>query len=112
MSEMTKQHMFDMAWTGLKEQGFERSVEGGSCKYRSYGGLKCAIGHCLSDEDYNPEWEGSSGDFVSVRLGWGLGSFANKLQQIHDFAYTPEEMQHNLRTFANTHSLTIPGEPA
>lgn len=110
---MTKQRMFDMAWTGLKAQGFEKSYENGHCLYRGPHGLKCAIGHCIADEDYGQNWESFPASVVVEAMGWdGLHSFANDLQSAHDGARNEEDMEADLRNFAITHNLTIPGDPA
>lgn len=46
------QAAFNVAFEGLKAQGFERSSNGGFCCYRGPEGRKCAVGHLIADEDY------------------------------------------------------------
>lgn len=45
--------MFDMAVTGLAKQGFKQSLNstGRRCVYRGKDNMKCAIGHCLEDNE-------------------------------------------------------------
>jgi hypothetical protein len=50
-----RQQLFEKMVTGLYLQG-ERSVDITSCKYR-FGCLKCAIGHLIPDELYDPKME-------------------------------------------------------
>lgn len=56
-----KQETFDTAVRGLLLQA-KRSVVPGTtdCRYRAPDGSKCAAGHCISDEEYRPEFEGYS----------------------------------------------------
>lgn len=41
----------------LLKQGKKSVDRNGMCKYRGPDGLKCAVGHMLSDEEYKPEME-------------------------------------------------------
>lgn len=112
---MNRQEIFDKAWNGLKAQGFRRSAdEHGSCLYRGPNGLKCAIGHCISDEAFNHRWEGSRDEpFKAAGVGgWGSQKYewAIELQNAHDTASDPSDMEGGLRRFAKKHKLTIPGE--
>lgn len=110
----TRQEIFDLAWNGLKAQGFKRSkvVGGPRCLYRSQNGLKCAIGHCIPDEIYSPLMEEEGLDKVMEIIGVpdNLFPFAEDLQHAHDGAESPAGMEGNLRRFAERHSLTIPAQ--
>lgn len=111
--KMTKQKMFDMAWTGLKGQGFERAMKDTSCQYRAPDGKRCAIGHCIPDTDYDPKFEGKGAWAVAPELGWGeLRDFAEILQSCHDRSESPASVEAALRSFATSHSLTIPAQVA
>jgi hypothetical protein len=61
-----KQYFFDIAIPALLKQNFKsaKQFEGAaeSCRYRSEAGLKCAIGHLISDEHYSPNLEGWAAD--------------------------------------------------
>ena len=54
---MTAQEVFTKVATHLLVQN-EKSVTRGACGYRGDGGLKCAVGCLISDEDYSPQMEG------------------------------------------------------
>ena len=72
------------------------AMRGMQCSYRSSKGLRCAIGHLISDEYYSSHFEGEPLtytlvlDAVSKSLGVGLDSeevrFLSDLQQAHDNA--------------------------
>ncbi len=55
----TDQEAFDFVLYTLLRQG-QRSVATGTsvCQYRNPIGLKCAVGHMIPDDQYNPELEG------------------------------------------------------
>lgn len=36
------------------------------CQYRGPGGIKCAVGHMISDEEYSPKLESSSACSVDI----------------------------------------------
>jgi len=54
------------AITKVIEQGKRSVNEDGACRYRS-GDLKCAVGHLIKDEHYNPNLEGCGVFGLSVR---------------------------------------------
>lgn len=125
---MTEQEIFDAAVNGLAKQGFERSVgthNNGACAYRGEFGMKCAIGHVLSDEDLqtkNGSYEGTLRELperAKHRLGIEVldtevldtprFNFLCQLQMAHDGAVdTPTYMKKELQWFAAKHNLTIP----
>lgn len=119
-AKMNRQEIFNQAWLGLKAQGFERSMmerppSGWQCAYRGADGRKCAIGHCIPDEAYDPKMEGHMAfdDIVRDTLGGFTDSlFLYTLQGRHDTGITPAEMESGLRRFALERGLTIPGEAA
>ncbi len=109
----TGQQLFNEAWKGLKAQGFQQSRgEAGSCAYRGQNGLKCALGHCMSDEDYKPALEGFGAYSPRVMAACGYGPSecynADALQACHDCSYRPAEMEKALRDFATERGFTIP----
>ena len=110
----TLQDIFNRAYFGLASQGFALSSfsGGGPCLYRGPNGLKCAIGHCIPDDRYNPKIEGlcvtldvldllDLSDYVDVED-------LQDLQWCHDEAKGAEAMKLNLYDFASDHDLTIP----
>lgn len=109
-----EQNIFTMAYVGLALQGFKKSVDDVDvhCMYRGENGLKCAIGHCIPDEEYREEFECIDGIFaimngVSSLKGMTL-HFLKHLQDCHDNATSPENMKSRLINFANWHNLIIP----
>lgn len=56
---MTHQEIFDFVWTKLCEQG-AKSYENGKCRYRTSTRLKCAVGHLIPDDLYDPAMEGAA----------------------------------------------------
>lgn len=114
--EMTRQEAFDRAARGLAGQGFEKSlsVSGDKCLYRGAGGLKCAIGHLIPDELYDPKMDASVADrvpFGTIIEICGLHAsdveFAADLQSAHDDAGDTGglSMQRGLAEFAVRWSL-------
>lgn len=57
---MTEQDIFDIVYPAMIKQGKPAIDEKGNCKYRAPDGSKCAVGHLLEDDEYNPEIEGNS----------------------------------------------------
>lgn len=126
------QEIFDTVWLGLKSQGFEGSFNttecGPECAYRGEDGKKCAVGHLISDEDYQLDFEGygftedetCSVDAtirVSAKVKREHRKFVSDLQLIHDTCVRsyegtdiPDQIQKSMRDLAKRHELTIPGE--
>lgn len=59
MTKEERQMVFDTVVEALLKQGKPSSNED-ECLYRGPRGLKCAIGHLIPDESYNPNIESSS----------------------------------------------------
>ncbi len=110
----TRQEIFDLAWNGLKAQGFLRSMDDGQCAYRGKKRRRCAIGHCIPDHLYTRGLEGFAAYEVDV-LDAALVStadarWARGLQIVHDEEARSKGMERRLRRFAAEHDPTIPGE--
>lgn len=80
----------------LTYQQGERSVDSdGNCLYRGERGLKCAVGHLIADEHYNPSLEGNNVTRECVLNALGksgvsvvcLESVLSDIQQAHDNSY-------------------------
>jgi hypothetical protein len=134
ISQERKQELFNIAWNGIKSQGFQQSVlrnedgtvkghnEGprfvASCAYRDPQGRKCAVGWMIPDEKYDPKLENRLASSREVCEAAGLNAdyyageshFARQLQMAHDMveSSTPEGMEKNLRAFALGYALDIP----
>lgn len=104
---MDNQTAFNKAYLGLKAQGFERSANPnyGLCLYRGPNGLKCAIGHIMSNEQYS----GESVRLNSYCIELGLDYyFAKRLQLAHDNALDSSGVEYALKNVAIAYGLTIP----
>ena len=112
----TQQEIFDQVWTGLKSQGFKRSVEqyNGDCMYRSYYNEKCAIGWLIPDDKYDIDMEHEHISYLFENfdlkdiIDFGDGAFLLQLQMIHDRCDEPNSMELKYRQFAVKYDLTIP----
>jgi len=116
----TLQQVFDDAYRGLAAQGFVRSrIDGGRCAYRGDGNTKCAIGHCIPDNLYDPAIEGatlsshpSSRPKAAALFDKLFAAIEREklcdLQSKHDCARKPKNMQAALSQFASEYGLTIP----
>lgn len=108
------QEIFNIAYLGLASQGFEKSVGlTSSCAYRGKDNHKCAIGYCLSDEDYNEEMEGRTA--LSDIVYYALKTNVNpdtlvEMQRCHDFSNDPTNRKEEFVSFAKHYRLTIPKE--
>lgn len=117
---MTNQEAFDKAVAGLAAQGFTRSVHLGGCQYRGPNGKKCALGHLIPDELYDPDMEGKLADHDRMRASLQIigidDTLACSLQDAHDNVYlsggeyadVPETMRVMLRRVADKFGLTKP----
>lgn len=112
MQYRTRQEIFNMAYLGLAMQGWKQSLKGEGCVYRSVDGLKCAIGHCIADEDYNKNFEVTLGLSDAILFASKIDhkdlDFASKLQHCHDWSFSPENMKERMEFFAEQYKLTIP----
>jgi hypothetical protein len=113
---LTKQEIFDIAYTGLKNQYFQRSVvyravSGNECKYRGENGLKCSIGHAIPDDLYQESFEGRQAKMLILNNETMFNSkyseFLGELQWAHDYGYD-DSMDQKLKSLAKKYKLTIP----
>lgn len=120
---MTRQEMFDKVYIGLLNQKFERSMKnyaaGSACAYRGKGGMKCAAGHLIPDEEYRPEMDDSALNLESLKklellpkcfqnLSEDDFDFIGELQDAHDSSFTPTAMKHAIKEVAFQYGLNIP----
>src|ERR1700690_1533902 len=103
MTKMTNEEVFRVVYTGLRKQGFERSLDsrGDYCMYRGLNGKKCAVGMLIPDDRYDSRFEKRS--YLSLRTEpGGVGfdvkdvEFLNILQAIHDTSDEPGRMRMRL----------------
>jgi hypothetical protein len=92
---MNKQEAFDTACRGIIAQGKKSADETGSCLYRSKDGCKCAIGHLIPDEEYEPRMENKMiisyftwiKSLNEIRKSENGELFLHELQRAHDKCY-------------------------
>ena len=82
------QRLFDNAAKGLIAQG-QPAINHNSklCAYRTATGLKCAIGHSISDDQYYPDMEEQPLYTILPKIGFPNDetlAFALELQKAHD----------------------------
>lgn len=118
---LTKQEIFDKAYKGVIEQGGPSILPGVDvkCRYRDRQGRKCALGHCIPDEKYMPEFEHLDllGVHAIVKELSNVGAvFLADLRNCHDnSAYLcrdEEDFLNRFRTrcqkFAKRYKLEVP----
>lgn len=120
---MTPQEIFDKAVDGMLKQGEQSYDRDQGCVYRHPSGLKCAVGHLISDDIYDPEMDNRVGS-TSIREivvafpvlpHWMRDNvdLLTELQEVHDSnrswaADGPTlDMRSELRDVAALHGLTF-----
>lgn len=105
----TAQEIFDIVSAGLLKQN-KRSLlpNGVDCAYRGAGGLKCAIGHLISDAEYQESFENLSLSVNAICKAAGIThvthSLATDLQDCHDF-HPVAKWSKRLRDIAQKYDL-------
>lgn len=107
--KLSPQALFNKACRGVIRQG-RPALENGRCRYRTEDGLKCAIGYCIPNKDYQPSMEGESARGMADRLGicYPQSSIMEKLQAAHDLADESnfvEDFKERARSIARTFNL-------
>ena len=120
---MTKQEIFDTVLHALRKQGRasvkthpEDGIPTDMCVYRAANGDKCAAGHLIPDDLYDPKMEDKTFIYVSKSFGTGcaLGmdssdvEFVGLLQNAHD-DYLTKGLEHwelQMESVAARYSLT------
>jgi hypothetical protein len=84
------QDMFDKGTVGVINQGCQSMDNTSVCQYRQNNqandSIRCAIGHCIADEDYNINMESkiASGLKIFESYSSNIRIFMDKLQTCHD----------------------------
>lgn len=110
---ITRQEAFDRVVRGLAAQGWERSVsERGTCLYRGPEGRKCAAGHLIPDDLYDPAMETWAAARQEVRCALPTVSdgpgFVRDMQVAHD--HPEKTLKEDFRDLAASHELTWPAD--
>ena len=107
LKDATEQEVFDQVATHILKQNAQALV-GTSCAYRGDGGLKCAAGCLIGDDEYSREWDEN---FISWPKLVTKGvvphlhsALVGRLQQIHD-SYDPEQWKAELANVADYFKL-------
>lgn len=124
---LNRQLLFDTAVAALYKQG-KTSMNDDDCAYRAEDGSKCALGHCMADNRYDPAIEGltatnakvqesidSKFGVVDARPEMGDISFLTDMQQgLHDNIFDtddPEDFRATLKeravAFAARYNLKV-----
>ena len=113
--DMDDQSAYDHVCACLAIQG-RRSTSDNTCLYRGPNGLRCAVGHCIPDDEYLSSFDSPStmsyvyGEVPSLKnVSWGL---LDRLQAAHDFAEFASLMREKFVTAANMYGLTPGAEEA
>lgn len=138
-TQEAKQQLFDRAVAGLARQGFQQSFDEAqdTCAYRGSEGMRCAMGHVLPDDKYQPEFEGKNAkdlmishtvgdepeltvyDLLQVPVSEArqvdeheIIDFLYELQQCHDshLSMSAGGMRRQLQWLADEHGLRRPAE--
>lgn len=114
---MTQQEAFTKSVLGLRLQGYQRStLPYNGCAYRDHKNKRrCAIGHILTDpEAHTMEGRGPAKHFLKINpdkirslIGLEI-AFLDELQTVHDWGWTPAQMEDDLRKFAVKWKLEFP----
>ena len=122
-NQAKSQHTFDVIAAHLLIQGQPSTgitiSQSGSgkvsigCAYRGDNGMRCAVGFCISNENYHAEMEGKSAHAEIVRNAIGPEycndkEFLGELQSIHDNPLSNDSYctwADELRDFAENHQL-------
>lgn len=110
----TTTRWFLKAYRGLKKQGFVQSRNGNTrCQYRGLEGLKCAVGHLLTDRagrifDNYMLLPGSKGFRIEGhKPSVPQIDFLEDLQRVHDGNSIPEDMKKGLLTLAKRYGVRV-----
>jgi hypothetical protein len=110
LHKATAQEVFDQIALHLITQG-KRSERANYCAYKSKGGLKCAAGCLISDDEYNPGLESLNWLDLMVKkmVPNEHGGLILELQNIHDRG-SVSNWPVQLKTLASIHNLEVPQE--
>lgn len=76
---LTLQEVFDKVVSHLRTQGKKSMNEDSECLYRGPGGLKCAAGCLIEDEEYRKDFEGSIIGSLCLDKRQFLSSFIERI---------------------------------
>ena len=104
----TKQNMFDHICQCLAIQERRSVNDYGMCMYRGDEGRKCAIGHCIPDEEYQPIFERLTMLEVVDRvpsLSSKMRTFMSDMQECHDASRCVHALRSSLEVVSVRYGL-------
>lgn len=105
---ISAQQVFDHIVNSLRKQKCKSLNENGKCVYRGLNGTKCAVGHLISDDEYDVEFDSRALSWDDLLTLYGFPSKHHELlitmQQIHDGCQI-EEWEDQFRILARRYNL-------
>jgi len=98
----TKQKAFEKIVKSLHKQGVISLTGAGAnrmCAYRSPNGLRCGIGHLISDRIYDKEMEGRSAN-------WIFGAYPS-FRELFNVGNADDEMYFEIKTFIQSCQVSL-----
>jgi hypothetical protein len=102
---MKAQEIFDTVAKHLATQG-RKAMIANACAYRGEGGLKCAAGVLIRDDEYNDGMEGKMADDILPRRLCPHVDLILRLQYAHDDSQTGAAVSAKLYEAAIMHRLS------
>lgn len=107
LNKSTEQDVFDQVAKHLLTQKTQSKI-GSRCSYRGVLGLKCAAGCLIADNEYRPEFEGTTWGTLTYEYASVFPKkhreLIQQLQNIHD-SHWPTDWESSLRKLAGSRGL-------
>lgn len=122
----TYQETFNIVYNAILKQGCLSLDDKGYCLYRGPNGTKCAAGHLIPDDKYDPKMENKpcwrtgregnedlenliiTNEITNILCDEGYDpSFVRKLQHMHDSSYSLHEWLDNMLCLAMEYGISI-----
>lgn len=110
LPQATQQQVFDQIALHMLTQNERSTADKGGCAYRGTGGLMCAAGCLISDDEYTPEMDTQNMTWAMI-VDDGLATsdhfeLISSLQHLHD-ERLPIYWRASLRRIAVGHELSM-----
>ena len=111
-----RQATFDRVFKRMEAQGWQRSVKGILCRYRSPDGKVCGAGALIPDDLYSSGMEGQDitgvlNEYPKLQRYFTKENFDHhlviELQAAHDRGFHPEQMQRLFAGVARYYGLKV-----
>lgn len=106
MTNQRKIELLDRVIAHFEKQGKRAESSDGMCLYRGEGGMKCAVGCLIADENYSSELENKYANEPEVigalaksgvETDSGTIEFLRELQRMHDRAWGFDSLMEHYR---------------